>query len=404
MPELRSHQVKIFNDNPIKTGLWLEMRCGKSPLAIRLVVRNCKTCLVIVPKPLVEQWKEYIKIWDDKNEMIMWQVISKEQFRINWKTTQGYEGLIIDEVHRQGGNYKSKFFKTVQSYKKKFKVNKIWLLSGSPFSNNSWSVYSLGLLLDRDWEWFDWRNRFFYLVRMGIRQVPVQRTGIEKEMARIINKLGYTLKLSDVVDVPEDEYIKEYFDLNKFQKDLIKESFDPLPIVRYTKQHQIENGSLKGDGYRDGKIIQCQKTERIKELVEENNKIAIVCRYNLQIANYEAELGGYLHKIFIINGETKDRNEVIKEIEKSDKCVVLLQANCSDGYSLKSINIMVFASMSFSFVDYIQICSRLKDMDKKTGNTYIHLLTRGDSVDKGVYDSVMRKQDFNEIIFAKKHE
>jgi hypothetical protein len=63
---------------------------------------------------------------------------------------------------------------------------------------------------------------------------------------------------------------------------------------------------------------------------------------------------------------------------------------------------MVFASMSFSFVDYIQMCSRLKDMDKKTGNTYIHLLTRDKgSVDQGIFDSVKKKEDFNIEIFRK---
>jgi hypothetical protein len=332
----------------------------------------------------------------------MWEVIGKEQFRINYKNIQSYDGIIIDEVHRQGGNYKSKFFKAVQAYKKRYNVKNTWLLSGTPFSNNCWSVYSLGLLLGRAWEWFDWRNRYFYMVRMGVRQIPVQKTGIEKEMAQIIKSLGYVLKLSDIVDVPDDEYINEYFDLNASQKALIKETFDPLPIVRYTKQHSIESGCLKGDGYVPDKLVDANKTDRIMELVEENDKIAVVCRYNLQIENYRRLLTDKGYNVFVINGATIDRNKVIKEIDRVDKCVVLIQGQCSDGYSLKSINTMVFASMSFSFVDYTQMLSRLKDMDKKTGNTYIHLLTRDkDSVDQGVFDSVKKKEDFNIEIFKK---
>ena len=397
--ELRPHQLKIFNDNPTKVGLWLEMRVGKSPLAIRLAARNCISCLCIVPKPLIEQWRDYIKDWDDKG--IMWQVIGKEQFRINHKNIQSYDGIIIDEVHRQGGNYKSKFFKAVESYKQKNRINKIWLLSGTPYSNNAWSVYSLGILLDRGWPWYDWRNRYFYMIRMGVRQVPVHKTGIEKEMAQIIKGLGYVLKLSDIAEVPDDEFINEYFDLNAGQKALIKETFDPLPIVRFTKQHQIESGCLKGDGYVPDKVIDANKTDRILELAEENDKMAVVCRYNLQIENYQKMLADK-YNVFVINGNTIDRNKVVKEIDRVDRCVVLIQSQCSDGYSLKSINLMVFASMSFSFVDYAQMCARLKDMDKKTGNTYIHLLTRGkDSVDQGVFDSVKKKEDFNIEIFRK---
>lgn len=396
---LRPHQLKIYNENKTRVGLWLEMRCGKSPLAIRLAAKNCISCLCIVPKPLIEQWQDYIKLWDDKG--IMWQVIGKEQFRINYKNIQSCDGIIIDEVHRQGGNFKSKFFKAVQAYKKRYGIKNTWLLSGTPFSNNCWSIYSLGLLLDRNWEWYDWRNRYFYMISMGPRQIPVQKKGIEKEMAQIINKLGYTLKLSDIMDVVENEFINEYYDLNKIQQNLIKDNFDPLPIVRYTKQHQIESGCLKGDGYTADKIIDCQKTERIVELCEENKKIAIICRYNLQIENYLQALKAKGYNIFIINGQTKDRNAIIKLVDNLDNCVVLIQSQCSDGYSLKSISTMVFASMSFSFVDYNQMCFRIKDMDKKTGNTYIHLLTRGDSVDKGIYDSVQRKQDFNAEIFRK---
>ena len=398
--QLRNHQTKIFNENPTNTLLALEMRVGKSPLAIRLAAKNCISCLVIVPKPLLEQWREYIKLWDDKG--IMWQVIGKEQFRINYKNIQSYDGIIIDEVHRQGGNYKSKFYKAVESYKKRYGITKIWLLTGTPYSNNAWSVFSLGRLLGRTWEWFDWRNRFFYMVRMGVRQIPIQKTGIEKEMAQIIKSLGYVLKLSDIGEVPDDEYINEYFDINQAQKDLIKQTFDPLPIVRFVKQHQIENGCLKGDGYLEDRKIDCQKTERILELAEENNKIAIVCRYNLQIEVYQQTLKAKGYNVLVINGATKNRNDLIKEIDLLGKCVILIQAGCSDGYSLKSIGVMVFASMSFSFVDYAQMCARLKDMDKKTGNTYIHLLTRDKgSVDQGVFDSVKKKEDFNIEIFKK---
>ena len=398
--QLRPHQLKIYNENPTRTLIAFEMRAGKSPLAIRLAAKNCLSCLIITPKPLMEQWSDYVDDWDDKGRI--WKIIGKEQFRIKWKELQGYDGLIIDEVHRMGGNYKSKFFKAVESYKKRYGITKIWLLSGTPYSNNAWSVYSLGLLLGRDWAWYDWRNRYFNMIRMGMRMIPVQKTGIEKEISSIINSLGYTLKLSDIGEVPDDEFINEYFDLNASQKALIKETFDPLPIVRYVKQHQIENGCLKGDDYLEDRKIDCQKTERILELAEENDKIAVVCRYNLQIEVYEQTLKAKGYRVLVINGATKNRNDLIKEINLLGKCVILIQAGCSDGYSLKSINVMVFASMSFSFVDYTQMLSRLKDMDKRIGNTYIHLLTRDkDSVDRGVMESVMKKQDFHAELFKK---
>jgi len=401
MKELYPHQQKIYLENPIRKGLWMEMRTGKSPLAIRLAAKNCQSCLVIVPKYLVEQWTEYIKDWDDVG--IEWKVIGKERFRIDISKIGQFDGLIIDECHRQAANYKSAFYKAVCAYITRYSIKKLWLLSGTPYSNNSWSVYSLAILLGKALNWWEWRSRFFYLVRMGQRDIPVQKKGIEKDMAAILNEIGYTVKLGDIMSLPDDELIIEYFDLNAEQKKLIKDTFDPLPIVRFTKQHQIESGCLKGGDYAEDIVIDCEKTKRVFELVEENDKIAIVCRYNLQIAQYEKVISSWGRTVFVINGSTKNRADIVKEVDSIDKCVVLINSSCSDGYSLKSISVMVFASMSFSFVDYAQIMSRVKDMKKTTGNTYIYLLTRDkDSVDKGVYDSVKRKEDFNIEIFNKK--
>lgn len=353
---------------------------------------------MIVPKPLVEQWEESIKDWDNKG--IKWKVLGKERFRIDHKEIERYDCLLIDEVHRQGANYKSKFFKAVQYYKDKHSVKNTILLSGTPYSNNSWSVYSLGLLLGRSWKWRDWSTRYFFTIKMGVRSIPQQKKGIEGEMATILKSLGPTCRLEDVVDVPDDEIINEYFDLNPEQKKLIKDSFDPLPIVRFTKEHQVESGCLKGGDYGEDKVIPCEKTARVKELIEENDKLVIVCRYNLQIKMYTELVKD--RPVFIINGETKNRADIVKEVEKSDKCVVIVNSSCSDGYTLKSVSTMVFASMSFSYVDYAQMLSRVKDMSKKTGNTYIHLLTRDKkSIDQAVYESVKRKEDFNASIFNK---
>lgn len=404
MKELYPHQREIYDDSQRrdlkKFGLWMEMRTGKTPLSIRIAARNCEKILVIVPKPLIEQWQNSIKEWDDRQRE--WTVIGKEQFRINHKTLNAHHGIIIDECHRQAANYKSGFFKAFKWYADKHKPHTIIALSGTPYSNNSWSVYSLGLLLGRLWNWWEWSLRYFIKVRMGRREVPIQKKGIEGEMATILKGLGYTVRLKDVVDVPDDEIINEYFDLNAEQKKAIKDSFDPLPIVRFTKQHQIESGVLLGGDYGEDKIIPCEKTTRIKELIEENDKIAIVARYNNQVKMYADIARDLGREVFVINGETKNRHEIVEAVENVKECVVVINSSCSDGYSLKSVSVMVFASMSFSYVDYAQMLSRVKDMSKKTGNTYIHLITRDkDSVDKAIYESVKRKEDFNIAIFKK---
>jgi hypothetical protein len=317
------------------------------------------------------------------------------------------ECCIIDEIHLGFANYKSQLHKAAISYLQKHEVKFIYGLSGTPYTSSCWSIYSLGKLLGKNWKWFSWKSRYFYDIKMGRRRIPVQKEGIEEEIGKIINSIGCTMSLSDISDQAQDEYVKEYFDLNKEQKDAIKEAFDPLPIVRFTKYHQLESGNIKGDGYTENKEINCSKSERLIEIIQENKKIAVVARYNLQLELYRRRLQQICPqtKVFLINGATKDKNEIIKEIEKCDDCVVLINSMCSAGYSLASIDTMVFASMDFSFVNYTQMCNRIKNMNKNKSCTYIHLLTRSTkeykSVDQAVYDAISNKQDFDICIFKK---
>jgi len=109
--------------------------------------------------------------------------------------------------------------------------------------------------------------------------------------------------------------------------------------------------------------------------------------------------------IFQIHGKIKTTaSEVAAEAEKSDDAIVIIQSGTSDGYSLKSFDTMVFASMDYSFVNYDQMRYRIKDATKNNGCTYIHMVTEGDSVDKAVFDTVSRKQDFSIELYAKKQK
>lgn len=405
MPTLRPHQQKIVNEAPDKYGLFLKMRVGKTATAIRLACTRTTSCLVIVPKSLKEQWEEEIIKWNNTN--CEFYVITKETFRKLWQELPRYEAIIIDECHLGFANFKSQLHKAAMCYIRKHENRYIWGLSGTPYTSSCWSIYSLGILLGRPWKWYSWKTRYFNDIKMGHRLIPVQRKGIEEEISKIINMIGVTMSLSDISDQAQDEYVKEYFDLNKEQKDAIKEAFDPLPIVRFTKAHQLESGTLKGDGYTESKKINCGKSDRLMEIIQETNKMAVVARYNLQLELYGQRIREIYpnKKVFLINGATKDKNQIIKEIEACDDCVVLINSMCSAGYSLASIDTMVFASMDFSFVNYTQMCNRIKNMDKNKSCIYIHLLTRSTkdykSVDCGVWDAVSNKRDFDIEIFKK---
>jgi hypothetical protein len=397
--ELKPHQARAVKETPDRWGLWWRMRVGKTPTAIRIACDRCKVAIIVCPKSLVSNWGYEIERWRLGDCKFI--VISKETFRRDWDKLERADGIFIDEVHSAFANFKTQAFKAMTSYLNKHSPRVIIPLTGTPFTSSSWSVYSYGKLLGKDWKWFDWYRRFFYEVKMGPRKVPMPKQGMEAELQVILRRLGTVIDLKDVADVLDDEDIIETFSLNKEQNKAIEDAFDPMPAKRYVRQHQLESGTLKGDGYVDTKFIDCEKDKRLIELVRDNNKIIIVSRYLAQLDKYEKMFKG--RKIFKISGqEQRTASEVASLAEREKNCICLIQGDTVAGYNLQSFNIVVFASMSYSFVNYDQVRFRTKNMEKKTPCTYIHLLTEGDSIDRAVYDCVIKKQDFSFELFNNK--
>lgn len=405
--ELRPHQVKAVKESPNIWGLWFRMRVGKTPTAIRLATSRVDSALVICPKQLSEQWAREIKTWNDRDDF-KFHIISRDQFRRDWNKLPYCQAIIVDECHRAFGNYKSKLFKAGESYLKKHGIKHLWLLTGTPFTSQSWSIFSYGKLMGKNWDWYQWKSAFFYDVKMGRRMIPLPKKGMDGKLQEILKKIGTVVDLKDVAEIPDDDNILEYFDLNADQKRCIAGLNDTTPIVQYIHTHELESGVLKSDGYGEELQIKCNKDARLLELVEENDKIVIVARYLAQLDKYEKLLSDCNKKIFIIKGGTKiPASEVALEAEKHHKAIVLVQSDTCEGYSLKSFNVMVFTSLSYSFVNYDQSKFRIKAAEKNIPCTYIHFLTRdktvksmGKSMDQAVYDSVSNKQDFSFGLFG----
>lgn len=401
--KLREYQQNVVDNIPNKWALWFRQRVGKTPTAIRLASTRVKSCLVIVPKHIKQQWENEIALWNNSDTKFF--VITKETFRRDYKIIDKYEAIIIDEIHRHGSNYKNLFFKALMSYIKHHNVQSIWLLSGTPYTASPWAPYSYKLILGFPVKWFDWKNKYFYEIKMGRRNIPVAKKGIEMLLQQELKDIGTIIDLKDVAEVVDDYEIIESFTLNNQQKKAIKEITEFLPIVKYGKTHQLEQGVKKSDGYTDDLVIPCDKDNRVKELAEDEDKIIIVCRYLAQIEKYKKILADIGKPILAISGQEKEVASIVaQKAESHDKCVLLVQSDTCDGYSLKSFNTMVFASQSYSFVNLDQMKFRIKATDKTIPCTYIYLITKGDSLDRAVHECVARKEDFSEELYGKKKQ
>ena len=399
MERLFKHQLDLIKLNPKKHLIAFGTGTGKTATAIRLAEHNATTCLVICPKSVAVNWEREVLIWGVGK--VKYTIVTKEAFRRDWQILPKCEAVIVDEAHFVA-NYKSKLYKALEQYLKRYEVPFIWLLTASPYLSSAWNIYSLANLLGHRWNWKKFKDAFFYDIRMGRRIVPKQKAGIENRVAALVNQIGTTKRLEECIDMPEETEEYEYFSATDAQKKAIESLPDITPIVRYSKIFQIVNGTLKSDGYTEDIIIGGEKMDRVIELVEENKKLAIICRHLLEIRAITARIPKG-KKVFVIAGHTQDRQGVIDEVERTDDCVVIISAGVSEGYNLPSVRLMIFYSLSYSWKDFIQMKGRIKRISKPQAVVYLYLMVQK-TIDQAVFENIHAKRDFDLAIYAEENK
>lgn len=396
--KLFKHQADLLEMNPKKQILAWSCGIGKTRASLEWSIKNKVTIIehmVICPKHLLVKWeRDHIDMGiNPEKENIL--IISKETFRRDWNILPRYDKIIADEVH-YFGNVTSDMTKSLLKYIKKHKIEYVLGLSATPYLSTCMNIYALGQLMgkvfEKEWSYQWFKREYFTQVRMGARYVPVERKGTYDELIEKLRDVGNVVYRGDCFDIPEDNSSMEVFQITKEQKKAIEQLQSASHIAEWTAKHQICGGYLKGDEYNDPKVIKCDKLERIVDLVNENKKIIIVCRYRGEMEMIKNTIKN--KKVLLINGDIHDKQSVIDEGEASDDCVIITSASCSEGWEAKSFDTMVFYSHDFSLKNYEQMKGRIQRAGSFHQCTYISLVIK-DSVDEDVYKSVViKKMDF----------
>lgn len=401
--KLYSHQKEVLKKNPKKILLAHECGTGKTLTSIKIIEQNKEKAMVVVPKSLVDQWASELEKHSNNHED--WLIITKETFRRDWNKLPKFNAIILEEAHfffgMQGLKKKSAMLKAGLSYIKKHNPEIVLQLTATPYNgSNPWNIYAAGKILGREWDAKEFKEKFFNMVNMGMRwPVPVVKQGIENDIAQIIKNIGDVVKMADCFDVPEQVFQEEFFALSREQKKAIAE-LDDEGIARWTKIHQICGGTLKGDGYTKNQSFKSEKMDRVLELAQEHNKLIIVCRYNYEIKSISKKLNKSNQRVFIINGETKDKHREVKNAERRQNAICLIQAQASEGYELPSFPVMVFYSYGFSLKNYIQMKGRILRANKLKKNVYLSLVVKN-TIDHDVFKCIQAKKDFDIAIYNK---
>jgi hypothetical protein len=415
---LFKHQKDIIDNDPKKCGLFLGTGSSKTRIALELAKGKI---LVICPKTQAEDqnWQRENKKWKINKNIT---VISKETFRRDATELPRFDTVIVDEAHtclgvtpntRQRKRIPipkaSQLFEALDWYVQFHKPERIYLCTAT-IIKSPMTVWAAAKILDRipadDYmmHFLNWRDNYYTKLPMPGREVysPKHDAETKNKLARNVRLLGYTGRLEDYFDVPDQTYRTIHIPLTVAQKARVRElSLEyPDPLVLIGKKHQVENGVLSGDEFRAPEFFPNEKIEKILELAEEFPRIVIFAKYTAQIAAIENALRKAKKPVLTLTGATKDRQNAFKEAKKRLNCAFICQAQISAGWELPEFPVMIFASMSYSFVDRVQAEGRIQRANHIKKNLYIDLVVKG-GVDEAVQKAIHNKKDFDERIYAK---
>lgn len=376
MKSLYLHQQRFLDKNPDKAMLVWETGTGKTVTACvwrNNIKRAHLKGLVIAPKAIQEKWKRDMKEWGVTADITTTDGVKK----INLSP---YDLIILDE----GQHFASPLFDKNRSqragvlyaYIRQHPNAHILILTATPVRSTPFNIHTLACYLHVFWDVQKFRDKFFYMTDMFGRMHWEKRKGWQKTIRPYIEEISDIVLMSDCVDVPIQHHQVEKLKWdNKQEMALIEKYLEPS--AEWHARHRAESGK--------------KKTERLKEIVDGYRKVIIVCHYRAQIEEYEEVFKD--RQVFSLHGSTKNQDEVISNAREADDCVFIIQASMGAGFDAGEFSVVIFASMSFRYVDYVQMKGRVKRINNLHENTFIHLL--GGKCDQAVYDTIQENKDFD---------
>ncbi len=374
--KLYAHQKRFLDKNLDRALLGWETGTGKTIAACEwLKKRPERKALIIVPKAIVEKWERDIKETGVKNAHI---IAMSQVHKVN---LDDYEALVIDEAHHWSSpiftSERSKRVETLYKYVRKNPKAHILLMTATMIRSTPWNIQTLGTFIGQYWDWRQFRKTFFHFTDMFGRWHWEPKKDWRVQIRPYVERISEIVLLSECADIP------------KQSEEITKIPWTPLdeagllsaymePSKEWHARHRAEQGRKKFD--------------KIMEIMDGYRKAIVVCNYTEQIDRYVEWIGAE-RQVFVLDGRTKDQDATIEAAKKSDDCIFIVQASMGAGFDASEFSVVIFASMSFRFVDMIQMRGRVLRVNNLHENLFIFLLAGKN--DAAVYNQVKKGLDFH---------
>lgn len=378
--KLYKHQQVFINRNPNKALLVWETGTGKTIACAEWIKKRVgMRVLIACPKAIISKWKADLIEWDvDVNYV---DVCSRDE--IKKKDLNVYDVLVLDEAHDYSsalfGKGRSDRTFTVYNYVKNNPTAPILLLTATPVRSTPENIHTLACFLGIYWDIKKFKEEFFYLTNTFGRLHYEKKVGWQKKIRPYVESISDVVLMRDCVDVPVQS--------------------EKIVIVPWVKadEESLPKGGTWVERHRAENDL--KKFKVLESILNGYRKAIVVCHYVAQLEEY-ARLIGKDRQVFVLQGSTKEQGEVIREACEADDCVFLVQAQMGAGFDASEFSVVIFASLSFRYVDMIQMKGRVKRINNLHENMFIYLL--GGRCDNSVYETIKAGNDFNPHVYLAK--
>lgn len=367
------HQQRFLNENPDKAILGWEMGTGKTLAAVEWLRSRQDNAIVVTEKRIKQKWKD--ALGDIKAC-----VLTKEEFKkadIVGRPT----AFVFDEAHNASAPLftkgRSQIAERTYNLIKANPKMPVLLLTATIIRSNPANLHTLLCYIGVYIDWKVWRNEFYDLMRLPYLPRPAYMP--KKDWRTLIRpylrKYAHIALMSDCVDLPPitEEIVtlpSEFFN----QKEWSGSS-------AFVAQHRFE---------------QLGKGKKILEIAEGYRKVVVVAHYREQIFELEKELSKH-RQTYVLHGGIDDQEAVIKQAQDDEECFFIIQASIGSGFDLDTFAVMIFASMSYSYVSFVQMKGRIMRIHALKPVKYIYL--QAGKCDRGIYKQIQLGKDFDPKYF-----
>lgn len=410
---------KYLESGSLNFGYFLELGLGKSLVTIMSAIERFKSneidsVVVCCPSSLIKNWEceveklcspEYhglfkgLKKADNLSKRTEWNFISHDQLSrgailpFSEKTL-----LVVEESH----NFKNPTSKRTKNLLKQIKnFAGVISLSGTPKLNSALDLYIQTVFLGLGYKKTDFIEKHCYekLQSFGGRiQISYSNTiKNENDLMEKLKPVSIWIKKADVLDLPDQLFIKKYYELNKKQKVLIDKINGTLPkdlddndkdLATKIKAHMTALNMVHSGFFIDsvtGGVVDLEgdKIKLLETMIQEipeSEQFIIFCNYHGEIELISSLLNKLEipHSLRYGKSTVKEKDEAILNF-KSGKTRVLLgttAANC-EGLTLTNCNTIIYYSNDFSLKSREQSIGRIHRISQTKTCVYLDLISDG---------------------------